>query len=44
MTTSIFMERAEQQGLLKFFKLVGKLNSRNMMYFNSDGKIKKYDS
>jgi len=38
------LEKAEQQGLLEFFKLVAKLNSSNMMCFDSDGKIKKYNS
>ena len=32
------LEKAEQQGLLEFFKLVAKLNSSNMMYFDGDGE------
>jgi len=38
------LEKAEQQGLLEFFKLVAKLNLSNMMCFDGDGKIKKYNS
>lgn len=38
------MEKAEQQGLLEFFKLTGKINTSNMMCFDFDGKIKKYNS
>jgi len=32
------LEKAEQQGLLEFFKLVAKLNSSNMMCFDGDGE------
>ncbi len=32
------LEKAEQQGLLEFFKLVAKLNLSNMMYFDGDGE------
>ena len=38
------MEKAEQQGLLEFFKLTGKINTGNMVCFDFDGKIKKYNS
>lgn len=38
------LEKAEQQGLLEFFKLTGKLNTSNMICFDFDGKIRKYDS
>ncbi|KAF8641179.1 hypothetical protein AX17_000814 [Amanita inopinata Kibby_2008] len=38
------LERAEQQGLLDFFKLTGKISSSNMMCFDFEGKIKKYES
>lgn len=38
------LEKAEQQGLLEFFKLTGKINTGNMICFDFDGKIKKYDS
>ncbi|KAJ3544854.1 hypothetical protein NM688_g5693 [Phlebia brevispora] len=38
------MEKAEAQGLLEFFKLTGKINTSNMMCFDFDGKIKKYES
>ena len=38
------MEKAEAQGLLEFFKLTGKINTSNMVCFDFDGKIKKYNS
>ena len=38
------LEKAEEQGLEEFFKLVGKISTRNMMCFDLDGKIKKYNS
>lgn len=38
------LEKAEQQGLLEFFKLTSKINTSNMMCFDFDGKIRKYDS
>ena len=38
------MEKAEAQGLLEYFKLTGKINTSNMMCFDFDGKIKKYNS
>ncbi|TFK40935.1 DNA topoisomerase [Crucibulum laeve] len=38
------LEKAEKQGLLEFFKLTGKINTSNMMCFDFEGKIKKYDS
>ncbi|RDB28584.1 DNA topoisomerase 2 [Hypsizygus marmoreus] len=38
------LERAEEQGLLEFFKLTGKLNTSNMICFDFEGKIRKYDS
>lgn len=38
------MEKAEAQGLHEFFKLTGKINTSNMMCFDFDGKIKKYNS
>ncbi|KAF5361648.1 hypothetical protein D9758_007365 [Tetrapyrgos nigripes] len=36
--------KAEEKGLLEYFKLTGKLTTTNMMAFDFDGKIKKYDS
>lgn len=38
------MEKAEEQGLLEFFKLTTKINTSNMMCFDFEGKIKKYNS
>ncbi|THG93975.1 hypothetical protein EW026_g7395 [Hermanssonia centrifuga] len=38
------MEKAEAQGLIEFFKLTSKVNTSNMMCFDFDGKIKKYNS
>lgn len=38
------LEKAEQQGLLEFFKLTSKLSTTNMICFDFEGKIKKYDS
>ncbi|KAF8349867.1 DNA topoisomerase II [Amanita rubescens] len=38
------LEKAEQQGLLEYFKLTGKINTSNMICFDFDGKIKKYDT
>ncbi len=38
------MEKAEEQGLLEFFKLTTKINTSNMMCFDFEGKIKKYSS
>lgn len=38
------MQKAEEQGLLEFFKLTSKINTSNMMCFDFDGKIKKYGS
>lgn len=38
------LEKAEEQGLVEFFKLTGKLNTSNMICFDFDGKIHKYDS
>ncbi|KAI5989769.1 DNA topoisomerase II [Pisolithus albus] len=38
------LEKAEQQGLIEFFKLTGKVNTGNMICFNFEGKIQKYDS
>ena len=38
------LEKAEQQGLHEFFRLSSKLNTSNMICFDFEGKIKKYDS
>jgi DNA topoisomerase-2 len=38
------LEKAEQQGLLDFFKLIGKISTSNMICFDFEGKIRKYDS
>lgn len=38
------MQKAEEQGLLEFFKLTSKLTTSNMICFDFEGKIKKYDS
>lgn len=38
------LEKAEEQGLIEFFKLTGKINTSNMICFNFDGKIQKYSS
>ena len=38
------MQKAEEQGLMEFFKLTTKINTSNMMCFDFDGKIKKYNS
>jgi DNA topoisomerase-2 len=38
------LEKAEQQGLLEFFRLTTKINTSNMMCFDYEQKIKKYDT
>ena len=38
------LDRAEKQGLLEFFKLTGKINTSNMICFDFDGKIKRYET
>jgi DNA topoisomerase-2 len=38
------VEKAEEQGLTEFFKLTNKLNTSNMICFDFEGKIKKYNS
>ncbi|KAF7306385.1 DNA topoisomerase 2 [Mycena indigotica] len=38
------LEKAEEKGLLEFFKLTSKITTSNMMCFDFDGKIKKYNS
>ena len=38
------MKKAEEQGFHEFFKLTGKLNTSNMICFDFENKIKKYNS
>jgi len=38
------VEKAEAQGLTEYFKLTSKINTSNMICFDFDGKIKKYNS
>ncbi|KAF8554543.1 type II DNA topoisomerase [Imleria badia] len=38
------LEKAEEQGLVEFFKLTSKVNTSNMICFNFEGKIQKYAS
>ncbi|TFK76656.1 type II DNA topoisomerase [Pluteus cervinus] len=38
------LEKAEKQGLIEYFKLTGKISTSNMICFDFDGKIKKYDT
>ena len=38
------LAEAEKKGLIEFFKLTGKVNTSNMMCFDSECKIKKYNS
>ncbi|KAJ6569535.1 DNA topoisomerase II [Mycena capillaripes] len=38
------LEKAEEKGLFEFFKLTSKITTSNMICFDFDGKIKKYNS
>jgi DNA topoisomerase-2 len=38
------VEKAEAQGLIEFFKLTSKINTSNMICFDFEGKIRKYNS
>ncbi|KAJ7674423.1 DNA topoisomerase II [Mycena rosella] len=38
------LEKAEEKGLIDFFKLTSKITTSNMICFDFDGKIKKYGS
>ena len=38
------LEKAEQKSLLEFFKLTSKIDTSNMVCFDFEGKIKRYDS
>jgi DNA topoisomerase-2 len=42
--TASGLAEAEKKGLTEFFKLTGKVNTSNMMCFDVEGKIKKYNS
>jgi len=42
--TASGLAEAEKKGLTEFFKLTGKVNSSNMMCFDVEGRIKKYNS
>lgn len=36
--------KAEEKGLPEYFKLISKISTSNMICFDLDGKIRKYDS
>jgi DNA topoisomerase II len=38
------VEKAEETGLVEFFKLTSKINTSNMICFDFEGKIKRYKS
>ncbi|KAJ6573911.1 DNA topoisomerase II [Mycena vulgaris] len=38
------LEKAEEKGLIEFFKLTSKITTSNMICFDFDGKIKRYGS
>lgn len=38
------LENAEKQGFIDYFKLRAKITTTNMICFDFEGKIKKYDS
>jgi DNA topoisomerase II len=38
------VEKAMEQGILEYFKLSSKISTSNMMCFDAEGKIKKYNS
>jgi len=42
--TASGLAEAEKKGLIEFFKLTGKVNTSNMMCFDIEGKMKKYNS
>ena len=42
--TASGLAEAEKKGLVESFKLIGKVNTSNMMCFDVEGKIKKYNS
>lgn len=38
------LEKAEEQGLVEFFRLSSKINTSNMICFDAEQKIKKYET
>jgi DNA topoisomerase-2 len=38
------VQAAEEKGLAEYFKLMSKINTSNMICFDFEGKIKKYNS
>ena len=42
--TASGLAEAEKKGLTEFFKLTGKVNTSNMMCFDVEGRIRKYNS
>ena len=38
------LEKAEAQGFVEFFKLTAKISASNMICFDFEGKIKRYNS
>ena len=38
------MAKAEEKGFAEYFKLTTKINTSNMICFDKDGKIKKYNT
>lgn len=38
------LDKAVEQGLINYFKLITKISTNNMMCFDVDGKIKKYNT
>ena len=38
------LKKAEEQGFVEYFKLTSKINTSNMICFNFEGKIQKYQS
>ena len=38
------LEKAEAQGLEEYFKLTSKISTNNMICFDFEGKIKKYNN
>jgi DNA topoisomerase II len=42
--SSANIDKAEQEGLLKFFKCTNSLSTTNMICFDPNGKLKKYST
>lgn len=38
------LDKAAEQGLINYFKLITKISTNNMMCFDAEGKIKKYNT